>query len=178
MRSIALILLALCASPAALRAQTEAPDADEYAVWSAVLDSVMPGEPSAWLADSAFNRDIVVGERTELIMAGSMSRHRFDSTAVADFLRRSSAGVRLRPFPAARPFRLVKTESGEEFTSRMQGPHLAVFSRPGFSRDHARAVIAVATYCGAWCARGSVYELAREPGGGWRITRGATVWVT
>lgn len=179
MRSIALILFALCAAPAALRAQREAPDADEYAVWSAVLDSAAQWASVVRVVDSAFVLEVAIGQRNDLMMADGMAYRGFDSAAIADFVERNARGVRLeRRFSTRREIGLVRPDLRSEVPLSLNGTHLVYLSRPGFNAGRTRAVVSIAVYCGVWCGQGSFYELQRDPGGVWRVMRRYGSWVT
>lgn len=177
MRSIALVLLALLAAPAALRAQPGAPDADEYAVWSAVLDSLAPGADHVRLLDSAF---VISSMRKsdEQILRGATDPP-LDSAAVGDYLRRNGSGVRLESrFSGRRPVVLVRTP-GDDWSTLVKDPHVILVARPGFDLARTRAVVTTITSCAStWCGRGYMFELARDPGGGWRVVRMRETWIS
>ena len=176
MRSIALILLALCASPAALRAQPEAPDADEYAVWSAVLDSLAPGADRVRLVDSTFI--LSVKEIPDTLMLGIGRSAGLDSAAVVDLLRRNVSRVRMEArFSGRRPVVLVRPPPGE-LPAGMKEPHLIFISLPGFDPAQRKAVVTTATACPGLCGHGHVFELERDPGGAWRVVRMEDTWAS
>jgi len=177
-RAVLLCALALLAAAGSVRAQVEAPDAEEYAVWAAVLDSLAPEAREVRLADSAFVLEVAVGRRNDLMVAARMEFTRFDSAAIESFVVRNARGVRIGRFSARRPFRLVSTDLDEDFSLRLQGTHIVFISRPGFNEGRTRAVLSLAYYCGIWCGQGFVYALEREPGGVWRVARKETLWLT
>jgi hypothetical protein len=179
MRSVCLLLLALCLAPAAARAQAEAPDADEYAVWSAVLRSAAPRGRTLQVADSAFLLPVHRYDRPDSVAANRMADARFDTAAVRDFIARSGSGARLEAgrFVTDRSILLVRIPRDSiGWASSFQAPQL-FFSRPGFDAGRTRAVVYAAVYCGFGCGWGDAYELERAPDGGWRVLRKATVWM-
>ncbi len=130
---IVLLLLAFCARPAAARAQAEAPDADEYAVWSAVLDSLMGTLDTVVVRDSVSVGHSTLDESVLRLSARSGMEHRVDSAAMADFLRPNRPGVRLEArFSTRRPVVLVRgrTGAGRE--------RLVFLSRVGFDPQRRR----------------------------------------
>jgi hypothetical protein len=169
---IALLLFALCATPSAVRAQAEAPDVDEYAVWSAVLDSLMGALDTMVVRDSVFMGHSTLEESVLRVSARSGMEHRVDSAAMADFLRPDRPGARLEArFSTRRPVVLVRGPIGADRV-------LVFLSRAGFDPQRRRAVVRTAMTCGDLCGEGNLFALEREPGGRWKIVWTRRTWIS
>lgn len=166
----ALLMLAAACVPMQARTPARGPDADEYAVWSAVLDSLMPGSADVRLLDTAFVIPLMV--KGSITGRDGGRTPRLDAAAVDDFLRRNGSGVRLEArFSTRRPVVLVRTPAGDDWTGVERSPHLVLVSRPGFDRRRRRAIVSTAMTCGVLCGQGNLFELERGPDGRWKVSR-------
>ena len=172
----ACFLLAMAAASCLAPPRSPAPAADEYAVWSAVLDSLTPGADQVRLVDSTFI--LSVKEIPDTLMLGIGRSAGLDSAAVVDLLRRNVSRVRMEArFSGRRPVVLVRPPPGE-LPAGMKEPHLIFISLPGFDPARRKAVVTTATACPAICGLGHVFELERDPGGAWRVVRMEDTWAS
>ncbi len=157
MTRIALLLFALCAMPAAARAQAEAPDAEEYAVWSAVLEQVHGrGLRRARVQDST---EMVA---VDTVREAAMVRWLTGSTELADSLRARvtrPAAIDARRLRVRRPC-IVEREA--------EGRYLITFSRVAFDAERRRALVHAFASCGMLCGNGGLVLLEKDAGGRWR----------
>lgn len=187
---VSVLVLAACAGPAPVApAPVAQADADELAIYSVVIDSVLadPAAPFIVIADST------AAVHMDTAQAGLFARQldpAFPQAAIADFGARNDHGA---PFPAeVRSTATVRifhpsalfTESGmlrEQYAEfqRRYAPATSyhTLSRPGFDAGRTRAVIVTGSHCGALCGHGEIVLLERA-GSGWRITGRHRTWVS
>lgn len=168
----ALVLLA-AVHPARAQVPPEEPDPDEYAIWSAVLDTLEPG------ADYVRLLDIAVVPSSTGQPPGWRPTPRLDSFAVDDFRTLHTSGVRLDSrFSTRQRIVLVRARTADGDPELVIRPHLIRLDRPAFDRRRRRAVVTTTTSCETLCGRGHRFELERQPDGRWKITRLEVAWIS
>ena len=161
--SFAFVLLAACAG--ARRSVTaEAPNAEEYAVWSAALDaqygSTIPRyrviEATSGWGDAEWlrTRPGLPGTLLEDYIARNARRARMQVR------RLHPHSVRLHPRPPAAAVEGMK-------------PPWITLSRVGFDRGGTRAMVSVMSDC--FCKGGALMILEREGSGPWKMTSAPSV---
>jgi hypothetical protein len=179
-------------------AQDEAsPTDDEYAVYSAFLNSGREGSTLAIIQET---KDGAADPRNEFDAA--LMRERWnsnqappvvpdaslvDSFARVRSLRALLAADRLkvpaervihdsdvRSFFTQRPGDL--SGAWEAFHKQYGGGYL-IFSRVGFNHDHMQTLLSVSVHCGGLCGTG-LYVLLQKVGGDWRPVSQKMTWVS
>ena len=188
--SLLSIILLLCASGGAggatvLTAQA-APDAEEYSVYSALLEKEFArgGPPLVILADypswDAYARGGAQYLRTLMPSVPEEVRD--------DFEAKNRRPYRLRDqLRAGVPYVLVSLEECRELLRRQKRkeykarcPSLSwsmTLSRVGFSAGRDRAVVYVGIRCRGLCGSGEYFLLTKESGA-WEIRERRRVWVS
>lgn len=161
-------LIALLAACSRAEPTLEVPSADEYAVWSAAVDSLF----------GARHLRLVVRERT--MAWNDLPRAYFASPrpdpellALRDhYIVRNRHPARLRPGE----FRVGGVRLVPDFPDVLGSTADLVFdgrlmvSRVGFDRGGSRALVTVNYNCGDLCGEGSLLVMERGPDGRWRVT--------
>lgn len=164
--AIALALAACAPVPAPVgQPQSGAsPTADEYAVYSAVLDSVYTTFKDAYVVVDRTHGPLSTprGEwvRRLLEPTSTISTELLDAYSArnVDAAELSAAG-----FHTTLPVVLVPLE-----TTGVEGERVVQFSRVGFTADGSEALVHVLFSCGERCGGGGGMRLSRVSGG-WRI---------
>jgi hypothetical protein len=156
-----IVLLAAC-SRADLAPPLERPSADEYAVWSAAVDSRF----------GPLRLRMVVEERTDLGFLPYLRGKPELEALAADHVHRNrhpawvDAG-RIR----ARQVSLVPDLGGLAGSAADLVSHgRLTVSRVGFDRGGKRALVTLHYWCGARCAEGAMLVMERGADGRWRHT--------
>lgn len=182
----AVAALAACAHrpPAA-----PAPDADELAIYAAVVDSVLaaPGVPFVVIADST-STSHDSGEQLRSTVRELDPT--FPDAALTDFDARNRraaplpadihASVPVRIFSPARlfvPDGNLRQEYATFLSTYAPATGFHTVSRPGIDPERRRAVVVVGSHCGALCGHGQVVLLERGAGG-WHVTARRGTWVS
>jgi len=167
MRWIALVLTILCAAPAGARAQGEAPEAEEYAVWSAVLSQVY-GRDLRQVRIQDSTATIVV----DTVRDAAMVRWLTGSTELVDNLRARvtrPATVDRRALRVRRP-RIVERDAEERY--------VVSFSRVAFDAERRRALVHVSATCGMLCGSGGLLLLEKDGDGRWQFAHHVSMYVS
>ena len=162
---LAISLLAACA-----RAEPtlEVPTADEYAVWSAAIDSLFGArELRLVVKDQSLSG---VEPPREYFVSLRADRELLALRDAYILRNRHPAQPRAGRFAADR-VRLVPEFGGPMgWAARLLSDGRLFVSRVGFDRGGSRALVMVGYNCGDLCAEGSLLLLERGVDGRWRIT--------
>ncbi|HET7229826.1 MAG TPA: hypothetical protein VFJ16_07485 [Longimicrobium sp.] len=180
--AIAVLSLAI---PRAARAQDE-PDAREYAVWNAAIDSLYPdpdlrvllldGAQVTWAPPSG-DAGAVLREKARAAGADAATaealvaamRHPVQiDFAVLSSPREVVQSTRTEAMAAFR-------EAGGATTSSTS-TGVVTLSRPGFSADGNTAVVMAELLCGTRCHEGRMVRLARAADESWHVANVIPVW--
>jgi len=147
--------------------------ADEYAVWSAAIETQVAREyPAVVVADSTYSLE-TASPVTERLMRAQRREDGLSREIVEDFIIHNRRRVAVDAGRlAVRKVRLLRAPAGAAGEAR----HAAVrerllLSRAGFDRGGRRALVTVTVNCGGLCGGGATLLMERQPDGRWRKAR-------
>ena len=162
-----IVLLGAC-SRADSGPPLEGPSAEEYAVWSAAVDSRFGPRPLLVVREQTYGPEAEMpSDARQLRESSRLSRELVD-----DYLARNGHPVPVHAGRLhARSVRLLPELQGPAGTvADWVSDGRLTLSRPGFDRGGKRAMVTLTFNCGGLCGGGATLVLERDGSGRWHHT--------